>query len=244
MLDRLVTHVLARVRHTPLAAVYLTLTGALTLVATGAVFAGVAEDVIQGNGAIASDPTRLAWIAHHRTTALIDGARFFDAAGSVAVVVIVAVIVSALLWWRRVPLAAALAPATAVLAAGAVAAVLKVLVDRPRPSTAYRLVAETDPSFPSGHATGTMALGLSAAIVIAVYLLRRPIARALTVALGVAVPLAVAASRLELGVHWPTDVVAGLTLGATVALVTVALGVWSAQLPDARRLRVLTAVRR
>jgi membrane-associated phospholipid phosphatase len=45
-------------------------------------------------------------------------------------------------------------------------------------------------------------------------------------------------------VHWPTDVVAGLSLGATVAFVTVALGVWTAQLPDARRLRVLTAVRR
>jgi membrane-associated phospholipid phosphatase len=131
-----------------------------------------------------------------------------------------------------------------VLTAGAVAAVLKVLVDRPRPSAAYRLVAETDPSFPSGHATGTMALGLSAAIVVAVYLLRRPIARALAVGVGVAIPLTVAASRLELGVHWPTDVVAGLALGATVALVTVALGVWTARLPDARRLRALTAVRR
>ena len=55
---------------------------------------------------------------------------------------------------------------------------------------------------------------------IAVYLLRRPIARALTLAVGVLLPVAVAASRLELGVHWPTDVVAGLALGALVALVT------------------------
>jgi membrane-associated phospholipid phosphatase len=244
MFDRVLTHVLARIRHTPGRAVGFALAGTLAAVGAFAVFAAVAEDVVTRDGVAGTDPVRLAWIAHHRTTALIDGARFFAAAGSVAVVVVLAVLVSAFLWWRRVPLAAALTPAAAVLSAGAVAAVLKVLVDRPRPSAAYRLVAETDPSFPSGHATGTMALGVSAAIVVAVYLLRRPIARALAVGVGVALPLTVAASRLELGVHWPTDVVAGLSLGATVALVTVALGVWTAQLPDARRLRVLTAVRR
>ena len=129
------------------------------------------------------------------------------------------------------PLAAALTPALAVLSAGAIAAVLKVLVDRPRPSAMYRLVAETDPSFPSGHATGTMALGVSTALIVAVYLLRRPIARVLALAVGVAIPLAVAASRLELGVHWPTDVVAGLSLGAFVALATAAAGIWLARVP-------------
>ena len=50
------------------------------------------------------------------------GARILDTAGSVGMVAILAVVVTALLWWRRVPLAAALTPAVAVLGAGAIAA--------------------------------------------------------------------------------------------------------------------------
>jgi undecaprenyl-diphosphatase len=94
------------------------------------------------------------------------------------------------------------------------------------------------------HATGTMALGVSAALIVAIYLLRRPLSRALALAIGVVVPLAVAASRLELGVHWPTDVIAGLALGATIALVTAAAAVWVAGLPEPRRLRVFAITRR
>jgi membrane-associated phospholipid phosphatase len=244
MLDRILTHVLARLRHTPLAAVVGALLGAVVALGAALVFAGVAEDVIGHNGIATTDPVRLAWVVHHRTGAMVGGARFLDAAGSVAMVVVLAVLVTGVLWWRRVPLAAALTPALAVLGAGATAAVLKVLVDRPRPSASYRLLAETDPSFPSGHATGTMALGVSAAVVVAVYLLRRPLARAVALAVGAALPLAVAASRLELGVHWPTDVVAGLALGATVALLTVAIGVWTAGLPRGGRLRDLATARR
>ena len=102
MLDRILTHVLARLRDTPLVAVGGALLGAIAAVGAAVVFAGVAEDVVTRDRIATTDPVRLAWIAHHRSAALIDGARVLDTAGSVAIVVVVAVLVTAFLWWRRI----------------------------------------------------------------------------------------------------------------------------------------------
>jgi undecaprenyl-diphosphatase len=191
-----------------------------------AILSATSEDVLRRNGEATTDPSRLHWIVDHRWGPLVSAARLFSDVGGVAVVAVLAVVVSAVLWWRRVPLAAALVPAAAVASAGIVAAAVKVLVHRPRPGAAYRLVVENDLSFPSGHSTGSMALGVSTAIVVAIYLLRRPLARAAVLCGGVLVPLAVGASRLELGVHWPTDVIAGLALGTLAALTVAGASLW------------------
>jgi undecaprenyl-diphosphatase len=109
----------------------------------------------------------------------------------------------------------------AVVAAGlsaglglALAQVVARLVDRPRPFVAHpdsvHLFAAhaADPGFPSDHAT--------AAFAIAVALLLRFRAAGL-VALAAATVLA--ATRVAMGVHYPTDVLAGAALGAACALV-------------------------
>ena len=226
MLERLKTLLVARLRHASLGALAATALGLLVALGAALVFAGVSEDVIQHNGAAITDPQNLAWITHHRSGALVTGSRVLNDVGSVAVVLAIAALISAFLWWRRVPIGAAITPLVAVVSAGAFAAMIKLIVDRARPSAAYQLVAEADPSFPSGHATGSAALGVSAAVIVAIYLLRRPLARVAVLVLGAAVPFAIAASRLELGVHWPTDVIAGLALGAAVALATTATCLW------------------
>ena len=223
MLERIKNVFLTRFHLASTAARVATLLGVMVAATVTIVFFGVSEDVIQHNGLATRDASRLAWFTHHRSGTLVSGSRVLDTVGSVGVVLAIAVAVGLVLWWRRVPIAAALTPLAAVLVAGATAGTLKVIIDRARPTPAHQLISEVNQSFPSGHATDSAALGISAAIIVAIYLLRRPLARLAVLAVGAVVPIAVAASRLELGVHWPTDVVAGLALGACVALGTIAV---------------------
>ena len=68
-------------------------------------------------------------------------------------------------------------------------------------------------SFPSGHATNAMATYLLAALLIA------QIRRSLWVALAIGVAATIGASRILLGVHWPSDVIGGWLWGAAIALI-------------------------
>lgn len=92
---------------------------------------------------------------------------------------------------------------------GLVTVAAKSLVDRPRPST--MLVAAGETSFPSGHA-----LEVTAALLAALSLMLPAMNRVMrgvaiaVVALGV---LAVGISRVALNVHYPSDVLAGWSLG-------------------------------
>src|SRR3954452_19601985 len=174
MLQRILIALRERARSARASTIAVIALGAGAWLVTFAVLSATSEDVIEHNGQQQLDAARLHWIVDHRWGPMVGAAKVFSAAGGVAIVAVAAVLVSAFLWWRRVPLGAALVPAAAVGAAGLVAALAKVTVPRARPGAAYQLVVENDLSFPSGHSTGTMALGVSAAIVVAVYLLRRP----------------------------------------------------------------------
>jgi membrane-associated phospholipid phosphatase len=85
-------------------------------------------------------------------------------------------------------------------------------VGRHRPVLPHPVAHASGFSFPSGHATGSAALWGSVAV--AVWVVAR---RLVVVALAVIVPAAVAATRVLLGVHFVTDVVAGLLVGWAVA---------------------------
>jgi undecaprenyl-diphosphatase len=111
---------------------------------------------------------------------------------------------------RRAAVAAGLSAGLGLAAAQVIAR----LVDRPRPfvshPAAVHLFAHhaADPGFPSDHATAAFAIGVA--------LLLRDRAWG-AVILVAAVVLAV--GRVAMGVHYPTDVLAGAALGALAALV-------------------------
>jgi membrane-associated phospholipid phosphatase len=86
------------------------------------------------------------------------------------------------------------------------------VVDRARPSVQHLDGAPPTSSFPSGHTAASVALYGSLAV-LAWSASRRGWVRGLFTVLAVAVPIAVAGSRLYRGMHFPTDVMAGALLG-------------------------------
>ncbi len=150
-------------------------------------------------------------VAAQRTAALTDVARIVTWAGSAFLLVPLALIACVALLragLRREALAVALSLGGARLIFNWV----KLLVSRPRPPVEH-LQAVTGSSFPSGHATQASAFWLSLVFVLPAAGASAKLTR---VAAGVAlvIVLTVAASRVYLGVHYPSDVVAGMLLGA------------------------------
>jgi len=137
--------------------------------------------------------------------------------GSGAVTTLVAVIAVAFLClagrWRYAGVVVACAVGTLLLML-----MLKGIYDRPRPTIVTAIDPPGDESFPSGHSMISSALYPTLAVLIARALPTRRL-RVFTVACGVFMAGMIGISRLYLGVHYPTDVLAGWTIGCTLALV-------------------------
>lgn len=115
-----------------------------------------------------------------------------------------------LLWERRYK--AALLMAVIPPLAGVVSGLMKVSFARVRPDVFPHLTEAGGYAYTSGHATNGAVLYLLAALIIPAT--RKPYWRALAVAIGASV----GASRLVLGVHWPSDVAGGWLLGLSFAI--------------------------
>ncbi|HMG25970.1 MAG TPA: phosphatase PAP2 family protein [Acidimicrobiia bacterium] len=192
----------------------------LALVAAMTVLGGVSEDVTQHNGLASSDPSHLRFFTDHRPGFLVQSAHIATDLGNAAVLALLVIGAGLLLWRRGLPVVAAAAPAFALGVTALLSDVAKRLVDRGRPPVPLRLLVEGEPSFPSGHAANSAAVYLTLGLVIAVFVLRSPLSRVAVVAGAGLVAGAVGTSRLVLGVHWPSDVLAGWALGTSIALVT------------------------
>lgn len=133
--------------------------------------------------------------------------------GGTEVYVPAAIIGAALTWSRCRSLALTwivLTPASI-----AVNVLLKIAIDRPRPALPDTGVSLA--SFPSGHTIhSTIVLGL--VIPTIVVLTGRPISAWIVAPITVALSFGVGLSRVTLGAHWPTDVVAGYVVGLALLI--------------------------
>jgi undecaprenyl-diphosphatase len=102
---------------------------------------------------------------------------------------------------------------------------LKQWIARPRPELVPHLALVHDPSFPSGHAMISAALYLTLALMLA-EAERGLAARVGLVAFFGLIVLLIGISRVYLGVHWPSDVLAGWCFGAVWALLVFAGNRW------------------
>jgi undecaprenyl-diphosphatase len=201
----------------------LALTVAAALVVCGGLAVGVLLFMVRRNLGFARwDLSAARWGAEHATEL---SSRFLGdvslIGGTAGILVIVGV--TAVVEHRRLPSRAALAfLAAVVVGQNLLANGIKVLVDRARPDLS-QLTGFSGTSFPSGHSTAAAAV--LAAVGLLISRRRRPRVRALIAGTAAGLAAAVAATRVLLGVHWLTDVMAGLALGwAWFALCSIAFG--------------------
>jgi undecaprenyl-diphosphatase len=104
--------------------------------------------------------------------------------------------------------------------------IAKALVIRNRPHISFAVLAEDGYSFPSGHAAGASAIALFSAWMLTRWLITAWTGRVIawTVVIGLAV--VVGFSRVYLGVHYVSDVVAGWLLGMAWAGIVMLVGSW------------------
>lgn len=104
-------------------------------------------------------------------------------------------------------------------------AIAKALIGRARPELTDHLVQVTSASFPSGHAANSAIIYLTIASLI-VQIVEERRARLYILIVAALLVTAIGCSRVYLGVHWPSDVIAGWSFGTLWALAWWALGAW------------------
>jgi membrane protein DedA with SNARE-associated domain/membrane-associated phospholipid phosphatase len=174
-------------------------------------FGGLAEDLLTDDPIVRFDRALDDYLHARATRPLTTFFLIVTALGSIEAIVLLGVVVAAILAWGRrwLFLGSWLA---AVAGSAVLNHLLKGLFDRPRPYFEHPLLIETSYSFPSGHAMESFVVyGMLAYF--AVLGLRSWKARVAVVFGAALLVMLIGFSRLYLGVHYISDVLAGYAAG-------------------------------
>jgi len=212
-----------RSRVDPATATGLALTVALSLVLAGAIAIGALLVMVQHNAGLAHWDLSAARLGGaNATNGSTQFLRTVSQLGGTPVMIGVA-LVAAVVEYVRTRTAAIFGFLTLVVGGQTIVTNLtKVLVDRARPDI-HRLTGFSGASFPSGHAATAAATFAAVALLLGRGRSQR--VKAFLAAAAAAIAVGVATTRVLLGVHWLTDVLAGLAIGwAWFAISSIAFG--------------------
>lgn len=184
--------------------------GATIAIACTALFVELASHVRSG-ATQRFDETVMQWMGAHRIDWLERSLLEITALGTGLVVMMIVVISALFLIATQHRFSAFL---LLVASGGGIVlnAILKSSFDRPRPQLFEWLTEPSSSSFPSGHAMSSAIVYFTVAYLIA-RLEKRRWMRAVTIIASLLLVLLISVSRLYLGVHYPSDVLAGMIIG-------------------------------
>ena len=174
------------------------------------VFTELAEQVMSG-GTQAFDEAILRWMSAHHSKALTSAMLEITTLGTGTVLIMIVCVAALFLTLTKHKYSALLL----LVATGGgllLDMVLKLQFNRPRPHVFIWGTQAFGSSFPSGHAMGST-ITYSTVAYLAARLHRRAWARWLTMSVALLVILLIGVSRIYLGVHYPSDVLAGIIMG-------------------------------
>jgi len=212
-----------RRRYNPKTETGVALTIATAVVGAAAVGIGVVIAMIRSKNGLSSLDLRFArYGAQHATERSTDGMRTISELGGTNGVIALAAVATVVEFVRRPSKSIPLFMTLVVGGQFALSNGIKYVVERARPDLS-RLTGFAGSSFPSGHATAAAATLAAVALLTTRRRSRRLKIAGASIAAGAAV--VVAMTRVFLGVHWFTDVIAGLLLGwGWFALCSIAFG--------------------
>lgn len=198
--------------------------GLLAVTALGVLFGALLEDVAAGEGIAVIDHPVARFVAVHRASGLTAVMKAVSWVGGPLGVAAFALACAGVASVIRRTWSALIVVAAGTGGIAVVNAALKALIGRSRPPIAQAVETVAGYAFPSGHAASATAT-LAVLAYVSMRRLRSTAARCAVWATSAVGAVLVSMSRLYLGVHWLSDVVGGMLLGALWA--TVVVTAWS-----------------